>query len=462
MGEVRGPGGRRPADLILRGGVVHTETRSPSSYSGIAVRDGRVLCTGSDREVSALADARSEVIELAGRAVLPGINDAHAHAAWLGARWPDTLLDGHAPGPTRPLRDAAQRRWAILRAGDLFASLGITSYTEPGIGPGEDNGATGAFGSPVVHEYATLAAQGLLRARVTVLSLYGQLDGPSEFEAVLAGLGDILPAADPRWLRFAGVKIFADGIPSMCSAYTDRPYACGRRAELLVGGLDNGEREANLGRMIRAAHLAGRQVGVHATGDRSIEVVLDAIERARAEYDVDLGHYIVHGDLVTRRQLARMAKLGVGLDMQPGIAVANGASVHGVFGTADPPQAWPLSTALESGLPLCLTSDAPVLAPDWRHQIAAADEWLGPTSDPQRRMRRLLHCYTAEPARQDGAGSWKGTLAPGAAADLCVLEADPLQLEPAQLPEIAVDTTIVDGRVVYDRAAGDPVRERPA
>lgn len=462
MSTVAGSGRGRAADLIMRGGIVHTGTGSRSSCSAIAVRNGRVLATGTDSEICAFADARSEVIELAGRAVLPGINDAHLHATWLGARWPDTLLPGPTPVPTSPLRDAAQRRWAILRAGDLFASLGITSYTEPGLGPGEDNGATGAFGTPVVREYGRLAAEGLLRARVTVLSLYGELDGPSELEAVLAGLAETVPAADPRWLRFAGVKIFADGIPSMCSAYTDRRYTGGRRAALLVGGVDDAEREANLARMIRAAHLAQRQVGVHATGDRSIEVVLDAIERARAERDIELGHYIVHGDLVTEAQLTRMASLGVGLDVQPGIALANRDLVPAVFDPAQAPQPWQLSTALAREVALCLTSDAPVLDPDWRRQIAAADEWLGPARDPEQRMRRLLRCYTSEPARQDRASWWKGSLAPGMVADLCVLEADPLRVEPAQLPEVAVEITVVDGRVVYERGAAAAVRARPA
>lgn len=448
-----------PADLILRGGVVHT--LAPGGGGGtataVALRDGLVARVGDDREVLTLAGASTEVVDLAGRAVLPGINDAHLHATWLGAMWPDTLFGEHVvpgPPPERPLSDDAQRRRAILRAGELAASLGITSYTEPGLGPGEDHGATGAFGTSVAELYRELAAERRLRSRVTVLWLYGELDGPSDLENFLAGLAATDGAtSDPRWLRFAGVKIFADGIPPMRSAYTHHCYADGVRPALLVAGADDAEREANLARMIVAAHRAGRQVGVHATGDRSIDVTLDAIEQARAEYDADLGHYIIHGDLVTGPQLRRMAALGVGLDTQPEIALRTRSLVDDALGPGSAAAAWPLQAAFDAGVSMCLTSDAPVLSPDWRRQIAAADAWMGPVADPRPRMDRLLRCYTVEPARQDHAASWKGTLAPGMAADLCVLAADPLALAPAELPDVDVELTVVDGEIVYEREA---------
>ena len=50
----------------------------------------------------------------------------------------------------------------------------------------------------------------------------------------------------------------------------------------------------------------------------------------------------------------------------------------------------------------------------------------------------------------DHAESWKGTLAPGMIADLCVLEADPFSVEPAALPDVPIKMTVVGGRVVYE------------
>ncbi|ONI86998.1 metal-dependent hydrolase [Actinosynnema sp. ALI-1.44] len=444
------------ADLVLRGGPVHTFA-GPEAQSGtaLAVRSGRVLRVGADADVRDLIGPGTEVVDLAGRAVIPGINDAHLHATWLGALWPDTLFGDHAapgPGPDRPLCTPEERRSAILKAGDLLARLGITSYTEPGLGPGEDAGSAGAFGMSVVEQYRSLAAEGLLRARVTALWLYGELDGPSTLDDYRAGLAALGGGdSDPATLNFAGVKIFADGIPPMQSAYTHHCYADGSHAELLVAGEDDAEREQNLTTMIIEAHHAGLQVGVHATGDRAIELMLDAVERARAERDVDLRHYVIHGDMVNPAQLKRMARLGVGLSTQAGIAVRTAGAVGAVLGADRARNTWPLRETLDVGIPLCLTSDAPVLPPDWRREIAAADEWMGPADDPRDRVETLLRCYTVNPARQDGAETWKGTLAEGMVADLCVLAADPLTVTAAELPDVDVDMTVLGGRVVHQR-----------
>ncbi|CAM3908719.1 amidohydrolase family protein [Kibdelosporangium persicum] len=438
------------ADLVLRGGPVHT-LAGPGAATALAIRSGRVLRVGADADIRGLIGPGTDIVDLAGRAVIPGINDAHLHATWLGALWPDTLFGDH-PDPRRPLCSPEERRAAILGAGDLLARLGITSYTEPGLGPGEDEGPTGAFGMSVVRQYRALAAEGLLRARVTALWLYGELDGPSTLADLRAGLTRVDGSgSDRKTLNFAGVKIFADGIPPMRSAYTHHCYADGSRAELLVAGEDDAEREENLTAMILAAHHAGLQVGVHATGDRAIDLVLDAVERARAERDVDLRHYVIHGDMVNPMQLKRMARLGVGLSTQAGIAVQTSDAVSAVLGAERAESTWPLRDVLDIGIPLCLTSDAPVLSPDWRREIAAADEWMGPADNPRDRMETLLRCYTVHPARQDGAETWKGTLAEGMVADLCVLAADPLAVTAAELPDVDVDLTVLGGRVVYER-----------
>ncbi|MFC5114888.1 hypothetical protein ACFPN7_13155 [Amycolatopsis halotolerans] len=138
------------ADLVLRAAAVHTMAGAAPA-TALAVRDGRVLRAGTDADVRELIGPGTQVLDLGGRAVLPGINDAHLHGAWLGALWPDTLFadDGApGPGPEKPLRTAAERRAAILRAGEILAALGITSYTEPGLGPGRTTGTSARSACP--------------------------------------------------------------------------------------------------------------------------------------------------------------------------------------------------------------------------------------------------------------------------------------------------------------------------
>ncbi|MDI5981199.1 amidohydrolase [Amycolatopsis magusensis] len=414
----------RPASLVVRGGPIHTFDPEGTVVDALAVRDGRIVAVGAD----VVAGPDTEVLELAGRTVLPGINDSHLHAAWLGTRWPDTLIGptGFAGGEEKTV----DRRTAILRAGELCASLGITSYTEPGLGPGE----TGCFAPEVLDEYASLAAEGLLRSRVTVLRLFGLLDGVSSLADFRRGLESPVPDGDPRWLNVHGVKIFADGIPPMRSAWTHHCYADGSHGSLLV------DSEEDLVAMIELAHRAGMVVGVHATGDRSIEAVLGSLRR---------GDHLVHGDLVTVDQLARMASRGIGLTTQPAIAVAMRAMVAEALGGEVAARAWPLAEMLDSGVPLTLSSDAPVVTPDWRVHLTAAARLLGVSGVDPVLMERLLRCYTTTAAAQDGAADWKGSLTVGRVADFCVLDANPLEVAFAELPEVGVGLTVTGGRVVY-------------
>jgi predicted amidohydrolase YtcJ len=488
------------ADLVLRGGIVHTLDAADTTGAAVAIRQGRILLVGTTAEVEATIGRRTRVIDLDGRTVIPGINDSHLHATWLGALWPRTIfggeaeagVDGHGGVDERPggyandpastgaagntgdpipgdphdtshaaplLRTRAERRAAILRAGRLVASLGITSYTEPGLGPGEDAGATGCFGQDALEAYLELDAERALTARVNVLALYGVLDGPSSLGSVLAGMRALRRGTErPDRLRIAGVKIFADGIPPMHQAWTRHTYPDGTHGGLLIDGIDAAERADRLTAMIREATRLGLQVGVHATGDRTIDTVVGAVAAARSEFPAALRHYIIHGDLVTAAALARMRDLGMGLNAQPGIAVRTSPWLAGVLGDDVAAAAWPLEAARAAGVAVSLSSDAPILAPDWRQGIADADAWMGAPAPGEERVRMLalLHAYTTVPAHQDGAESWKGSLEPGKAADLVVLAADPLQLSPAELPSVAVDLTVVDGDIVYDRTGSAP------
>jgi len=72
------------AELILAGGRIRTLGRSGlAAHSHLAIAAGRVTAAGG-AEVMALRGPRTRVIDLAGGAVLPGFNDAHAHVVYYG------------------------------------------------------------------------------------------------------------------------------------------------------------------------------------------------------------------------------------------------------------------------------------------------------------------------------------------------------------------------------------------
>ena len=68
-----------PADLVLRGGRIATMDAARSWASALAVRDGRIVAVGTDREIAAFIGTSTRVIALRGRTVTPGFQDAHVH-----------------------------------------------------------------------------------------------------------------------------------------------------------------------------------------------------------------------------------------------------------------------------------------------------------------------------------------------------------------------------------------------
>ena len=77
-------GAQGTADLVLTNGRIYTVDNARPAASALAVRGGRVLFVGSDGEAKVLAGPSTQVIDLNGATVLPGIVDAHAHLLGLG------------------------------------------------------------------------------------------------------------------------------------------------------------------------------------------------------------------------------------------------------------------------------------------------------------------------------------------------------------------------------------------
>ncbi|AAY91751.1 amidohydrolase [Pseudomonas protegens] len=67
------------ADLILFNGRLHTVDRAKPRASAVAIKDGRFITVGNDAQAMALRGAGTQVIDLMGRTVIPGLNDSHLH-----------------------------------------------------------------------------------------------------------------------------------------------------------------------------------------------------------------------------------------------------------------------------------------------------------------------------------------------------------------------------------------------
>jgi predicted amidohydrolase YtcJ len=73
-----------PADLVLTGGAVYTVDAARLWAQAVAISGGRIAAVGTDAEMRPHVGPRTEVVNLRGRMVLPGFQDAHVHASGGG------------------------------------------------------------------------------------------------------------------------------------------------------------------------------------------------------------------------------------------------------------------------------------------------------------------------------------------------------------------------------------------
>ncbi len=91
-----------PADLVVRNGRIYTGDPTRPAASALAVRGGRVVSLGDDRDMAGLVGPSTRLVDALGRRVIPGLNDSHLHVVRTGLHF---LLETRWDG-VRSLRHA--------------------------------------------------------------------------------------------------------------------------------------------------------------------------------------------------------------------------------------------------------------------------------------------------------------------------------------------------------------------
>ncbi len=273
-----------PADLVLRGGRVHTLQAKRPRTEAIAVRDGRILATGTNAEIAAFVGPGTRVVELAGRTVVPGFVDAHAHLLGIGYARMDVDLTGAGSYAEVVARVAAAARGR--RAGEWIRGRGWhegqwTQATAGAVRGFPTHPALSAVtpDNPVVLERADGHA---LLANARALALRGitrQTKAPAGGELILD------PSGEPT-------GVFVDNAQGLVAAPERSPQENARALELAM--------DACLASGVTSLTDAGADLGVIGLYRREAEagrlrtrlfVMVDGLATMRAlgRPEVDLG-----------------------------------------------------------------------------------------------------------------------------------------------------------------------------
>ena len=274
-------------------------------------------------------------------------------------------------------------------------------------------------------------------------------------------VNDLLPFGISSFLgdemiRYGGLKLFADGgfcarTAAMSFEYRGMP---GYRGELNYDPVLFRE-------IVSRAQEQGVQVAVHTNGDRAMDMVLDAMERAAELFPRPwLRHKLLHCYVVRPEQAARMAALGVVADVQP-VFVSDEIDIaeEGV-----PEEMLPFSYAWkslrEAGIIVAASSDCPAASPNpWRGVDAAVNRVRVGDRTPvggwypgqKMDLDEALEMFTSNASFSIGMERVLGSLEPGKFADLVVLEDDPWEMADGDLSGVRVFATFRGGETIFGK-----------
>ena len=335
---------------------------------------------------------------------------------------------------------------AVVRTANLF---GITALKDANAAPAD------------MAAYQYIDQQGTLYVHMSaaIKTPYGHREDVLDYDAIDA----VRDRYKSPHVRTDSVKLYMDGVPtSSRTAAMLAPYTLANSDAKPTSGTLHVE-SALVTRDIVELDKRGYTIKIHAAGDRSVRVSLDAIEAARkANGDSGLRHEIAHAGYIDPADISRFAALGAVADLSPYIWYPSPIidSVIGAVGSPRGEQYWPVKDLLDAKAPLLAGSD-------WPAAVASMDPWVGiealvTRADPRTNapqtlwpeqaitLAQALHIYTRDGAKALKLDNDIGSLEVGKSADLIVLSENLFDLEPSAISDVKVIKTFFEGNVVYD------------
>lgn len=134
------------ATLILTHGQIHTLDRANPLAEAVAIADGKIVATGSHDRIMSFAAEGTQIVDLKGHTVIPGLNDSHLHLIRGGLNYNLELRWEGVPSladALRMLKDQADRTPspAVGAGGRRLERISIRRAADADPGRAERGGA---------------------------------------------------------------------------------------------------------------------------------------------------------------------------------------------------------------------------------------------------------------------------------------------------------------------------------
>ncbi|MFW9944893.1 MAG: amidohydrolase [Candidatus Sifarchaeia archaeon] len=417
--EIQNPDVNLGPNFILHNGDIITMEQYPSEVEAVAIHETHIVAAGDETEILAMAGSNTRIVDLDGRALLPGFIDSHAH--WIGDR---NYLNQSTPD----------------EAIESVLSYGWTSISEMFVDQER------------LDELLALDQEDRLRVRINAyLRLNWQLER----------FGNWCQAYQPGQefsgnLRIGGVMIYMDNWIHDWTHFFNQ-------TELVT--------------LVQEAHDAGFQISIHSAVDNATDIVLNSLESVLdGESNQLYRHRVEHLLLLRDDQIQRMSNLGIIASLQlpwfnsdeipeyffpfyenySNLVARHRdivqAGIPSIGGTDFPDFLWNLEydrTAMKAvSMAVTKIGERGLTPTDWMlNQTLTVEQAL-----------RLITIDAAYGTFQEDV---KGSIKVGKFADLVILSENPLTAPEENLANIEVLTTMVGGEIEYVKDGFD-LQQPPA
>lgn len=326
-------------------------------------------------------------------------------------------------------------------ASKILLALGVTTA--------HDAGAWGTISTRAMQD-ACLSGEAKVRINMMVFDMFGKESGKDYIrDFIRTGM---FTGCGGEHYKLGPVKIMLDGSSSgpssaVIEGYSHDPDNHGIQVWT--------QEEAD--EIILEAHRAGFQVTAHAVGDKAVTIIVNAIEKALAQFPrADCRHRIEHCGLTNPELIARIAKLGIVPISNPSFITINGTDYNRYYGDRVR-YMFPLKSYLDAGVITAIGSDSPVTHPDPMNSLYGAlnrkDRKTGDDVGENQKVEvlQIVRIMTYNGAYASFEEKLKGSLEPGKLADVVILTEDLLTYPPEDVQQVAVRATFLDGELVYEK-----------